>query len=214
MVQSITEHNIDEVLKNPQNYITEETDLVLSKVYGANSAGPVVLMVGFDPDAGVTGLGGMYYVVEEDDATSTYHYCLAHELEKTYGAILKRLVAEVEGKQKCPVTESSFEDFLVEKNDQISFFAHQLLCAMASCKPIDCDSQSEVLEWDMEHIGSVIMHAEGVLEKMGITPCYPFYEENEGSAEENDRWENGLPCPKGKDCDRTDCVFCRAKENP
>lgn len=212
MIQVVTEHNIDEVLKNPKEFITEETDLVLCKVYGANSDGPVMLMVGFDPDTDIKGLYGMYYVVEEDAATSTYHHCLPHELKTTYKAILKRLAAEAEQYQKVPVTENAFENFLVEKNDQIAFLAHQLLCAMASNKPVDCENQSEVLEWNMERIGSVIMHAEGVLEKMGVTPCHPFYEENEDEGDEGNQWENGLPCPMGNDCGRTDCVFCRTKE--
>ena len=112
--------------------------------------------------------------------------------------------------QKNLCTPETFENFLVEKNDQISFLAHQLLCALASPTVIDDSETSEVLEWNMEKIGSVIMHAEGVLERMGITPCYPFYAGNEDEdCSGDDEWENGRPCPLDKDCNRADCIFAR-----
>lgn len=222
MIQIMAKENIDEIVKNPREHIAGHEEEVLLKVHGQINVGTITISVGYDANAlGTQSAGkacGLYYVREVNDHTDHYHYCTEEELPATFDAACKKnvklerqtlgLVGE-DPSSKKDCTPDSFEDFLVEKNDQIAFLAHQLLCAMASNKPIDCDDQSEILEWNMEHIGSVIMRAEGVLEKMGITPCYPFYEEDE---DEDSPWENGLPCPIGEDCDRTDCVFCRKKD--
>jgi hypothetical protein len=221
MVQVVTKENIDDVVKNPRKYITNEEEMLL-KVHGQINAGTTTISVGYDSNALVAQSAGeecgLFYVREINARTDHYHYCTEEELPATFDAVYKKNVKlerqaqelageDPSGKRGC--TPNAFEDFLVEKNDQISFLAHQLLCAMASNVPIDDSEISDVLEWNMEHIGSVIMHAEGVLAKMGVTPCYPFFETADADDEDDSQWENGLPCPNGKDCDRADCVFAR-----
>lgn len=88
MIQVITEHNIDDIMKNPTQYIDADTDIVLLKIFGAQSTGPVVLMAGYDPDTNVGDCDGLYYILEEDNEVCIYHYCTADELHETYCRVL------------------------------------------------------------------------------------------------------------------------------
>lgn len=86
-------------------------------------------------------------------------------------------------------TDSRFEDFLCERNDELSNAAHDLLRLLASPKG---DAGPD---WNMELIGELLDDAEAILEKHGLKPCYPFHEGDD------------TPCWRGSDCERTDCPF-------
>lgn len=85
--------------------------------------------------------------------------------------------------------DSSFEDFLTERNDEIDRAAFALLCALSGSK----------LAWDMEKIGTLVDSAESLLAERGVDTCRPFYEGDEE-----------VPCISGADCKNPSCVF-RAK---
>jgi hypothetical protein len=85
--------------------------------------------------------------------------------------------------------DSSFEDFLTERNDEIDRTAFALLCALSGSK----------LAWDMEKIGTLVDSAEALLAERGVDTCRPFYEGDEE-----------VPCISGTDCKNPSCAF-RAK---
>lgn len=85
--------------------------------------------------------------------------------------------------------DSSFEDFLTERNDEIDRTAFALLCALSVSK----------LAWDMEKIGTLVDSAEALLAERGVDTCRPFYEGDEE-----------VPCISGTDCKNPSCAF-RAK---
>ena len=92
---------------------------------------------------------------------------------------------------KTRETDARFEDFLCERNDQLSNAAHDLLRLLAS------PNGDAELEWNMELIGELLDDAEAIINtRLGVSACYPFHE---GFDE--------TPCWRGSDCRRTDCPF-------
>lgn len=94
-----------------------------------------------------------------------------------------------------------FEDYLVEKNDNIDNTAFALLCLLAS-KDADYDIDSPPIEWDMEIIGQLEDYAEKLLKEKYIESCRPFLE-----------GEDETPCYLGNDCKRKDCMFRKETKN-
>lgn len=92
--------------------------------------------------------------------------------------------------------KKQFADFLEEKNDEIDNLAYQLLCALVSAGTGTEQDPEDVLEWDMEYIGEVVLSAENTISNMGMIPCHPFFEGCDS-----------IPCFLGDDCKRIDCPF-------
>lgn len=86
----------------------------------------------------------------------------------------------------------NFEDYLCEQNETLCNLAYELLCAMA---------ENEFLIWNMEMIAPIVDTAEAVLEKHGIHPCYPFYDDDE------------QPCYLGNECQKPNCPMKRSDAN-
>lgn len=91
-----------------------------------------------------------------------------------------------------------FDDYLCSQNEVIDSIAFELLCAMA--EP-ESEAWDEPVEWNQEMIAYVVASAERALEKRGIHPCHPFYDENE------------QPCYLGGECKKLVCPMKRSAAN-
>ena len=96
MIQIVTKHNINDVLLNPRQYIDDEEDVVLLKMFGEDTSNPVMLMVGMEVESGDGENDECYYFVEEDNDVSIYHHCKETDLQATYERLLKKLTKEAE----------------------------------------------------------------------------------------------------------------------
>jgi hypothetical protein len=86
MVQIITEHSISDMLMFPENYITEDRDEVLLKIFGKDVSNPVILMLGYDDKT------DSYYFVVEDNDVSEDTYCETKKLPEMYDTIMDELL--------------------------------------------------------------------------------------------------------------------------
>ena len=77
MIQVITNHCIDDILINPEQYIDSNTDTVLLKV------NQVFIMLGYDEGA------KCYYFTLEDDVVSEDFYCHDGDLTKMFNEIME-----------------------------------------------------------------------------------------------------------------------------
>ena len=90
MVQIITEHSISDMLMFPENYITEDRDEVLLRIFGKDASNPIILMLGYDDKA------DSYYFVVEDNDVSEDTYCETKKLPEMYDTIINELLKEGE----------------------------------------------------------------------------------------------------------------------
>ena len=96
MVQIVAPHNIEEILRNPSNYIDDEQDVVLLKVYGQDANNPTMIMVGVDEEDPDCENAEPWYIVEEDNDVSIYHSCSINNLYATYEKVLEKVMKEAE----------------------------------------------------------------------------------------------------------------------
>lgn len=96
MIEIVTKYSVEEMLLNPDNYIGDEEDIVLLKVFGKNFESPVMLMVGVEDESDDDENDDRYYFVEEDNEVSIYHHCTKEDLLSTYKTLLNKLVKEAE----------------------------------------------------------------------------------------------------------------------
>ena len=87
-----------------------------------------------------------------------------------------------------------FDDFLCEKNDLIDNAAHALICSLVSH---NTTCTEDCLEWNMQHIGAVVMLVERYLAEQGMVCCHPFYE-----------GDDEVPCYRCAGvCEKENCPF-------
>ena len=96
MIQIVTSHNIEDLLKNPGNYVDDEEDVVLLKVFGKNAHNPTLLMVGLEAESTGGEIAEPWYIIEEDNDVSVYHHCSENKLYDTYERVLKKAMEEAE----------------------------------------------------------------------------------------------------------------------
>jgi hypothetical protein len=87
MIEVVTQHNIDELLKNPSEYVDDGQDHVLVKVYDSDVANPVLIMIGVEEEA--IHQDNPWYIIEEDNDVSIYHHCTMANLASTYEKVLR-----------------------------------------------------------------------------------------------------------------------------
>lgn len=76
--------DLNEIFKNPEKYIDESNDMLLARVTNPllGNRDPIIIMIGYDgPKYG-------YYIVIEDDYTSTYEHCKKSKLKETFKSVL------------------------------------------------------------------------------------------------------------------------------
>jgi hypothetical protein len=95
MIEIITPYPIDEILRNPVDFIDAEEDIVLLKVHDQNNVGnPTMLMVGVESKSSNCANGECYYLIEEDNEVSIYHHCADKALPDLFETLLKKLTGE------------------------------------------------------------------------------------------------------------------------
>ena len=83
-----------------------------------------------------------------------------------------------------------FDDFLVERNDELDNAAYDL-----ALKMLDLDNQPDhetAFPWNMEIIGAMLESAQEILEEHGFAVCWPYHEDD-------------VPCCQSATCKKTIC---------
>lgn len=86
----------------------------------------------------------------------------------------------------------NFDNFLVERNDDLDNSAYNL-----ALKMLDLDNQPDhetAFPWNMEIIGAMLESAQEILGEHGYAVCWPYYEEE-------------VPCCQTASCAKTDCLL-------
>ena len=86
MVQIITKYSIDDMLLHPEEYIADDEDMVLLKVFGVDVSNPIMLMLGHDDE------DGSYYFVVEDNDVSEDIYCNSESVQEMFNVIMDKLL--------------------------------------------------------------------------------------------------------------------------
>ena len=86
MVEIITEHSIDDMLMFPNIYVSDDTDIVLLRVFGKDVSNPTMLMLGYDDEK-----DSYYFVVEDNDASEDI-YCETKNLPEMFNTIINELL--------------------------------------------------------------------------------------------------------------------------
>jgi len=86
MVQIISKYSIDDMLLHPEEYVTEDADMVLLKVFEEDVSNPIMLMLGYDDKA------DSYYFVVEDNEVSEDIYCETGKLPEMFNSIMGNLL--------------------------------------------------------------------------------------------------------------------------
>lgn len=90
-----------------------------------------------------------------------------------------------------------FEEYIIEKSDEIDGSAYALLAALLRT---DASQENEsLLPWDMAVIAPVIEAAKSELYRQGKAYCHPYYEDE-------------IPCPLTGGCIKADCPHKTNKE--
>ncbi len=84
-----------------------------------------------------------------------------------------------------------FEDYMLQKNDEIDNAAYALAAALIRTSPEQ--TNEEVLEWDIDLISSITSAAIGELKKFGKDNCYPFTDDKQ------------IPCFRSDHCKNKNC---------
>lgn len=84
MIQIVTQNSINDMLRNPDDYIDDYEDIVLLRVIKPNEPA-VMVMLGHDD------VMESYYFVVEDDEVSEYTYCKTEMLERKFSDIVYEL---------------------------------------------------------------------------------------------------------------------------
>lgn len=79
-----------------------------------------------------------------------------------------------------------FDDFSIEKNDDIDNAAYELLQSLAVNE----------IDWDMEMIGDVVEFVKEYLEEKHIPVCHPYYDVTT---------DKDIPCYRSGDCHVEEC---------
>ncbi len=88
---------------------------------------------------------------------------------------------------------TEFEDFMIERNDELEQAAYALLWHMIHLGA-DASEMSEIwTDVDMAQIGPLLADAEDILSQVGIPVCHPHYGEDE------------TPCFLTGDCKFSSC---------
>lgn len=84
----------------------------------------------------------------------------------------------------------SFEDFLVERNDELDNAAHELALLMLSANSTPLEGSE--FPWNMEIIGAILESIKSILEERGYLTCWPYH-------------ENETPCMDTDSCKYEHC---------
>lgn len=85
-----------------------------------------------------------------------------------------------------------FEDFLIERNDELDNAAYELTLNML-CLDSRHDNERK-FPWNMEIIGSILEHTQQLLEAHGYPACWPYH-------------ENDMPCYQTASCKKEGCLM-------
>ena len=91
--------------------------------------------------------------------------------------------------------DNRFENYLVERNDDIDNTANALMRLLLAL-PEEEDTENDPFPWDMSLIGEVEEFTTSLLAEHGHLVCHPYYE-----------GEGEIPCYRGVDCQRKSCPF-------
>lgn len=86
-IQVLMEPSMEDIMKNPEEYISMEEEVVLTKLYAKGDNNATLIIVGQDKDS--------YYFVVEDNGTSECVCCTKDKIADTYNEILYKLLQEV-----------------------------------------------------------------------------------------------------------------------
>ena len=99
MIQMITKHRLEHVLKNPTQYIDDEHDEMLLKFYehGGDVNNPVCLTLGMDIESSDGEVDNYFYIKEHDNDAAIYHHCTESEVNAVFGQLMLKLVTKERG---------------------------------------------------------------------------------------------------------------------
>lgn len=93
----------------------------------------------------------------------------------------------------------NFDDFLVERNDELDNAAYELALKMLGLENLS-DNETK-FPWNMEIICAMLERTQSILEEHGYAVCWPYHEED-------------VPCYQTATCKKAGCLLkgCPQKE--
>lgn len=88
------EHNIDDILLNPDKYITSGVNQPLIEIHNSTSPIPILLEVGALPVDREYPIESPFYIVESNGDERKYYYCAQKDLLTQFNEILKCVCQE------------------------------------------------------------------------------------------------------------------------
>lgn len=88
MIQVICNENIEEVLRNPEQYVDFREDKVLIRYYGQDTSNPTYIMIGQDE------YDKFYLVIEDNDTSEDVYTSENESLEDLFSKLLQKIMQE------------------------------------------------------------------------------------------------------------------------
>jgi uncharacterized membrane protein len=88
MIQVVCNENIEEVLRNPEQYVDFREDKVLIRYYGEDTSNPTYIMIGQDE------YDKFYLVIEDNDTSEDVYTSENESLEDLFNKLLQEIIQE------------------------------------------------------------------------------------------------------------------------